>query len=63
MMSREKLDRLNASPSDEYRGVSDCLAPFDASGTAVGNGGSELIITTLEFVLRSELHLTSLLVG
>jgi 3-oxoacyl-[acyl-carrier-protein] synthase II len=66
MMSREKLEALNQgrSPADR-RGVAECLAPFDvdAQGTIVGNAGSGVIVTTLEFALRNFLDVTSIIVG
>jgi len=66
MMSREKLDKANdGRPENEKRLVSESLAPFDvdAQGTVVGNGGSGLIITTLDFALRNFLDITSVIVG
>ena len=66
MMSREKLDLMNnGRPEGERRAVSDSLAPFDidAQGTVVGNAGSGLFITTLDFALRNFLDITSIVVG
>jgi 3-oxoacyl-[acyl-carrier-protein] synthase II len=66
MMSKEKLDAMNASrPEGERRTVADSLAPFDidAQGTVVGNAGSGLFVTTLEFALRNFLDVTSIVVG
>jgi hypothetical protein len=66
MMSREKLDVLNAGRAEgERRSVADSLAPFDidAQGTVVGNAGSGLVITTLDFALRNFLDITSIVVG
>ncbi len=66
LMTRTKLDALNASrPPAEQRVVGDCLAPFDidANGTVVGEGGSGLLITTLDFALRNFLDITSIIVG
>jgi 3-oxoacyl-[acyl-carrier-protein] synthase II len=66
MMSRGKLEELNAGRAEgERRGVADCLAPFDidARGTVVGNAGSGLLVTTLEFAIRHHLDVTSLVVG
>jgi hypothetical protein len=66
MMSREKLDALNAGrPEGERRSVADSLAPFDvdAQGTVVGNAGSGVFVTTLEFAVRNGLDVTSILVG
>lgn len=66
LMTRGKLDALNAgrSPS-ERRAVADCLAPFDidANGTVVGEGGSGVLITTLDFALRNFLDVTSIVAG
>ena len=66
LMTRSKLDVVNADrPIAERRAVSDCLAPFDidANGTVVGEGGSGVLITTLEFALRNQLDVTSIIVG
>jgi 3-oxoacyl-[acyl-carrier-protein] synthase II len=66
LMTREKLDAINATrdPS-EHRSVADCLAPFDvdANGTVVGEAGSGVLITTLDFALRNFLDITSIIVG
>jgi hypothetical protein len=66
LMTRGKLDTMNAlrAPS-EQRQVADCLAPFDvdANGTVVGEGGSGVLITTLDFALRNFLDITSIIVG
>jgi len=66
LMTRTKLATLNASRSPaEQRSVADCLAPFDidANGTVVGEGGSGVLITTLDFALRNFLDVTSIIVG
>ncbi|MDX2022896.1 MAG: hypothetical protein SF187_21865 [Deltaproteobacteria bacterium] len=66
MMSREKLDAANANRAEhEKRLVSEALAPFDvdAQGTVVGNAGSGLLVTTLDFALRNFLDITSVIVG
>ncbi len=66
MMSKEKLDTMNAGrPEGERRTVAESLAPFDidAQGTVVGNAGSGLFITTLDFALRNFLDITSIVVG
>ncbi|MFL6576740.1 MAG: hypothetical protein ACJ8MR_08985 [Povalibacter sp.] len=66
LMTRSKLETLNASrPADEQRSVADSLAPFDvdANGTVVGEGGSGVLVTTLEFALRNFLDITSIIVG
>ena len=66
LMTRGKLDALNANrPATERRAVADSLAPFDvdANGTVVGEGGSGLLITTLDFALRNFLDITSIVTG
>jgi 3-oxoacyl-[acyl-carrier-protein] synthase II len=66
LMTRGKLDALNAGrPPGEQRSVADCLAPFDvdANGTVVGEAGSGLLITTLDFALRNFLDITSIITG
>lgn len=66
LMTRHKLDTLNANrPPAQQRSVADCLAPFDidANGTIVGEGGSGILITTLDFALRNFLDVTSIIVG
>ncbi|MCG5055274.1 MAG: hypothetical protein KA712_20110 [Myxococcales bacterium] len=66
MMSREKLDAANAGrPEAERRKISESLAPFDvdAQGTVVGNAGSGVLLTTLDFALRNFLDITSIIVG
>lgn len=66
LMTRAKLDALNAgrAPGDR-RPVGECLAPFDidANGTVVGNAGSGVLITTLDFALRNFLDVTSIITG
>ncbi|HET9446337.1 MAG TPA: hypothetical protein VFO35_08770 [Steroidobacteraceae bacterium] len=66
LMTRTKLTAMNAgrAPS-EQRDVGDSLAPFDidANGTVVGEGGSGVLITTLDFALRNFLDITSIIVG
>ncbi len=66
MMSRQKLEVLNAERRpEERRSVAECLAPFDvdAHGTIVGHAASGVIVTTLDFALRNFLDVTSLIVG
>jgi 3-oxoacyl-(acyl-carrier-protein) synthase len=66
MMSHDKLEALNAGRRpEERRSVADCLAPFDldAQGTVVGNAGSGVVVTTLDFALRNFLDITSIIVG
>jgi 3-oxoacyl-[acyl-carrier-protein] synthase II len=66
MMTRAKLDECNAGrPLSERRAVADCLAPFDVdgNGTVVGEGGSGLLVTTLDFALRNFLDVTSIIAG
>jgi 3-oxoacyl-[acyl-carrier-protein] synthase II len=66
MMTSAKLDEINAgrAPADR-RSVAESLAPFDvdANGTVVGDGGSGLLVTTLDFALRNFLDITSIIVG
>jgi len=66
LMTRSKLEALNANrPPEEQRSVADSLAPFDidANGTVVGEAGSGLLITTLDFALRNFLDITSIITG
>jgi hypothetical protein len=66
LMTRDKLAALNSGRAPaEQRSVADCLAPFDvdANGTVVGEGGSGLLITTLDFALRNFLDITSIITG
>ncbi|HEX2494672.1 MAG TPA: hypothetical protein VHK24_12945, partial [Steroidobacter sp.] len=66
LMTRGKLDAVNAArPPNNQRSVADCLAPFDidASGTVVGEGGSGVLITTLDFALRNFLDVTAIIAG
>ena len=66
LMTSDKLAAKNAAHVDgSRRSVHDSLAPFDidADGTVVGHGGSGLLVTTLEFALRNQLDITSLIVG
>jgi hypothetical protein len=66
LMTRGKLDECNAGRApDGRRTVGDCLAPFDpdGNGTVIGEGGSGLLITTLDFALRNFLDVTSIIAG
>ncbi len=66
LMTRDKLDAINAGRSTpQQRSVADCLAPFDidANGTVVGEGGTGVLVTTLDFALRNFLDITSIIVG
>jgi len=66
LMTRQKLDECNAGRAPEARrSVADCLAPFDpdGNGTVVGEGGSGLLVTTLDFALRNFLDVTSIITG
>lgn len=66
LMTRGKLDALNAGrAAADLRAVADSLAPFDvdANGTVVGEGGSGLLVTTLDFALRNFLDVTSIIAG
>lgn len=66
MMTSAKLAELNAdrSPADQ-RPAGESLAPFDidAAGTVVGDAGSGVVVTTLDFALRNHLDITSIVVG
>jgi 3-oxoacyl-[acyl-carrier-protein] synthase II len=66
LMTRTKLTAMNQgrTPSQQ-RAVADSLAPFDidANGTVVGEGGSGVLITTLDFALRNFLDITSIIAG
>jgi hypothetical protein len=66
LMTRSKLDAINAARSPaQVRDVADSLAPFDvdASGTVVGEGGSGVLVTTLDFALRNFLDVTAIIAG
>jgi hypothetical protein len=66
LMTRGKLDAMNANRApSERRSVGDSLAPFDvdANGTVVGEAGSGVLITTLDFALRNFLDVTSIVAG
>jgi len=66
MMSSGKLQTINEGrPESEQRSIPDCLAPFDrdANGTIVGNAGSAVVVTTLDFALRNFLDITAVVVG
>ena len=66
LMTSAKLAAKNTVHADgDLRSVHDSLAPFDldADGTVVGHGGSGLLVTTLEFALRNQLDITSIIVG
>lgn len=66
LMTTAKLDAANSDrPAHERRAAADCLAPFDvdANGTVIGDGGSGVVVTTLDFALRNFLDITSIIVG
>lgn len=66
LMTRGKLATMNESRApDQQRPVAESLAPFDidANGTVVGEGGSGVLITTLDFALRNFLDVTSIITG
>ena len=66
LMTRGKLDAINAGRApNEQRSVGECLAPFDvdANGTVVGEAGSGVLVTTLDFALRNFLDITSIIAG
>lgn len=66
LLTTAKLDEVNdgRGPGDR-RGLGDGLAPFDvdACGTVVGDGGSGVLVTTLDFAVRNFLDVTSIIVG
>lgn len=66
LLTRAKLAQLNEGRSPErQRSLTNCLAPFDidAQGTVVGEAGSGLMVTNLQFALRHQLDITSILTG
>jgi 3-oxoacyl-[acyl-carrier-protein] synthase II len=66
LVTTSKLAELNAGrPPEQQRPVSESLAPFDvdACGTVVGDAGSGLLVTTLDFALRNFLDVTSIIAG
>lgn len=66
LMSSAKLDALNEGRvGDERRPIHQALAPFDvdASGTVVGNAGSGLLVTTLQFAMEHGLDVTAIVAG
>jgi 3-oxoacyl-[acyl-carrier-protein] synthase II len=66
MMTRAKLAKLNEGRDPEQaRSIADCLTPYDvdSAGTVVGNAGTAVIITTLDFALRNFLDITAVVVG
>ncbi len=66
LVTSAKIAAMNAGrePADQ-RTIADSLAPFDvdACGTVIGDGGSGIVVTTLEFALRHFLDVTSIIVG
>lgn len=66
LVTGSKLDALNQGRADaDRRSISASLAPFDidACGTVIGDGGSGLVVTTLDFALRNFCDVTSIIVG
>jgi 3-oxoacyl-(acyl-carrier-protein) synthase len=66
LVNRASLEAFNQGrASEQRRTIRDCLCPFDmdAQGTAVGHGGSGLLVTTLEFALRHQLDITGIVAG
>ncbi len=66
LVTTHKVAELNADRSArEHRSIADSLAPFDidACGTVVGDGGSGVVVTTLDMALRHGLDVTSIIVG
>jgi 3-oxoacyl-[acyl-carrier-protein] synthase II len=66
LMTSSKLETMNQgrAPADR-RSVGNSLAPFDvdANGTVIGDGGSGVLVTTMDFALRNHLDITSIIVG
>jgi 3-oxoacyl-(acyl-carrier-protein) synthase len=65
-VTSSKLDALNHDrTAEDQRSVGASLAPFDidACGTVIGDGGSGLVVTTLDFALRHFCDITSIIVG
>lgn len=66
LVTTAKLAAINRGrPPTDRRAVADSLAPFDvdACGTVVGEGGSGVLVTTLDFALRNFLDVTSIVAG
>jgi 3-oxoacyl-[acyl-carrier-protein] synthase II len=66
LMSRAKLAAMNANrPAHQARAMQHALAPFDqdALGTVIGNAGSGLVLTNLQFAVENFLDITSIVVG
>jgi 3-oxoacyl-[acyl-carrier-protein] synthase II len=66
LVTSDKVATLNEGrDAAGQRSIADSLAPFDvdACGTVVGDGGSGLIVTTLDIALRHGLDITSIIVG
>ena len=66
LMTSSKLETMNEGRAPaERRSVGDSLAPFDvdANGTVIGDGGSGVLVTTMDFALRNNLDITSIIVG
>jgi hypothetical protein len=66
MMNTAKLQAVNSGrSSNEQRTIPQALAPFDrdANGTVVGNAGTSVVVTTLEFALKNFLDITAVVVG
>jgi 3-oxoacyl-[acyl-carrier-protein] synthase II len=66
LASTRTIEELNANRTAAgRRSIAECLAPFDtdACGTVVGNAGSAVLVTTLDFALRNYLDITSVVVG
>jgi 3-oxoacyl-[acyl-carrier-protein] synthase II len=66
LMTSSKLETMNEGrAAADRRAVCDSLAPFDvdANGTVIGDGGSGVLVTTMDFALRNHLDITSIIVG
>ncbi len=66
LVTSTKLETMNEGrAAGDQRSVADSLAPFDvdANGTVIGDGGSGVLVTTMDFALRNQLDITSIIVG
>ena len=66
LVTTTKIEAMNADRElADQRSIADSLAPFDvdACGTVIGDGGSGIVVTTLDFALRNFLDITSIVVG
>ncbi|MGD9751779.1 MAG: hypothetical protein AB7W59_12355 [Acidimicrobiia bacterium] len=66
LVTTAKVTQLNEGRgAGDRRPIGEGLAPFDldACGTVVGDGGSAVLVTTLDVALRNFLDITSIIVG